>query len=93
MTAYQPRSARIYFGFIELESQPRNWIKKHRSFASYEWLFGQVKFGLWVNSHDNHFFIETKVIEGIKPIIVLIKLELLADKARVYHCHCQRTQN
>lgn len=91
MTAYQPRRARNYSGFIVLESQPRNWIKKHRSFASYDFLYGQVRFGQWTNNHDNDFFIETKVIEGIKPIIVLIKLELLADKVRVYHCHCQHT--
>ncbi len=88
MTAYQPR-IKHYTGFILLESQPRNWIRKHRSFASYEWLYSQVKFGLWVEDtrYSNHFSIEVKVLEGIKPLIILIKFELLTDKVRVYHCH------
>jgi hypothetical protein len=92
MAAHQSRLI-YYGGFIELESQPRNWIKKHRSFASRDWLFGQVKFGLW-ESNDrkgaNHFTIETKVLEGVKSLIVLIKLERLVDSVRVYHCHCRQ---
>lgn len=87
---YQPRIT-YYAGFIELDSQPRNWIKKHRSFASRDWLFSQIKFGFWSKAeHKNHFFIETKVLEGIKTVIVIIKLELLDDRVRVYHCHCRQ---
>ena len=89
MAAFQSRMT-YYGGFIELESQPRNWIKKHRSFASRDWLFGQVKFGFWNNGKLlNHFVIETKVVEGVKSLIVWIKLERLDDRVRVYHCHCR----
>ena len=89
MVAFQSRIV-YYGGFVELKSQPRNWIKKHRSFASRDWLFGQVKFGYWNDGNRlNHFFIETKVLEGVKPLIVLIRLERLADRVRVYHCHCR----
>jgi hypothetical protein len=83
------RRIKYYSGFVELDSQPSNWIKKHRSFASRDWLFGQVKFGLWNQGREpDQFFIETKVIEGIKSITVTIRLQLLTDRVKVYHCHC-----
>jgi len=43
----QPRR-RIYFGPITFESQPLNWIKHHRSFASREWFESQVRYGVWI---------------------------------------------
>jgi hypothetical protein len=88
MAAHQGR-IKYYSGFVELDSQPLNWIKKHRSFASHDWLFGQVKFGLWNQGREtDQFFIETKVVEGIKSVTVIIRLQLLADRVKVYHCHC-----
>ena len=68
----QPRF-RIYSGEIVLGSQPRNWIKYHRSFASKDWFESQVKYGKWIRERNkpSKFLIYVAVLEGT----VLIKIK------------------
>jgi len=61
----QPQFRR-YSGRIVLGSQPRNWIKYHRSFASNDWFRSQVAFGKWIRERNqpNKFRIYAEVFEG-----------------------------
>lgn len=83
---------RIYFGSVILDSQPLNWIKYHRSFASREWVEGQVRYGKWIRERDkrNHYLIYVDVIEKIEPIKVLIKIRYARTHVLVYHAHVLR---
>jgi len=83
---------RCYLGPIEFDHQPIRWIREHRSFASREWLEGQVRYGKWISEHGkpNHFRIYTIVYEGKKPITVLIKIKWQPQKVLVYHAHVVR---
>ena len=91
MFRFQPRK-RCYLGPIEFDHQPIRWIREHRSFASREWLEGQVRYGKWISEHGkpNHFRIYTIVYEGKKPITVLIKIKWQPQKVLVYHAYVVR---
>lgn len=67
MFRFQPRK-RCYLGPIKLGSQPVRWIREHRSFASREWIEGQVIYGEWISEHGkpNHFQIHAIVYERDK---------------------------
>jgi len=88
MFRFQPRR-RIYTGPIILDSQPNNWIKKHRSFASKEWFQSQVRYGKWTKIHGkpNHYKIFADITEGRKQIRILIKIEHCETHVLVYHAH------
>ena len=91
MAFFQPRK-RIYTEPIELGSQPRTWIAKHRGFASREWVESQVQYGEWIpeNSEQQKFLIYATVIDGIKPLTILIKVKTFDTHALVYHVHVLR---
>ncbi len=91
MFRFQPRK-RCYLGPIKLGSQPVRWIREHRSFASREWIEGQVRYGEWISEHGkpNHFQIHAIVYEGTKPITVLIKIKWQPQQVLVYHAHVVR---
>jgi len=91
MRHFQPY-ARRYFGQIILGPQPINWIRKHRSFASREWLESQVRYGQWTREPDkrDHYRIYVNIIERIKPIKILIKIEHRGTHILVYHTHVLR---
>lgn len=80
---------RVYTGPIILDSQPNNWIRKHRSFASREWLQSQVRYGEWTATQNkpNHYRIYATVIEGRKQIKVLIQIRHCETHVLVYHAH------
>lgn len=85
---FQPRR-RIYFGPIILSSQPRNWIRRKKSFASREWIESQVRYGEWIRERNkpNQYLIYAEVIERTEPIKVLIKIKKEPDHVLVYHAH------
>jgi hypothetical protein len=91
MFRFQPRK-RCYLDPVELGPQPLRWIREHRSFASREWIEGQVRYGEWVSEYGkpNHFRIYTIVYEGAKPITVLIKIKFQVQQVIVYHVHVMR---
>ena len=67
---------RIYLGRIVLGDQPKRWIKKKKSFASKNWLEGQIRYGLWerVERKRRRYDINVHIIEaGTKQIPILIK--------------------
>jgi len=90
----QPRR-RIYFGPITFESQPLNWIKHHRSFASREWFESQVRYGVWIRERNkpNQYLIYATIIEKIKPITILIKIKRRPTHVAVYHAHVLRKRS
>jgi len=87
----QPRRRR-YSGQVILDSQPLNWIKHHRSFASKEWFYSQVRYGQWIRERNkrDHYLIYVTVIEKIKPIKVLIKIRHTRTHVLAYHAHVLR---
>jgi hypothetical protein len=87
-----PPKKRIYTGQIEIGSQPHTWITKHRSFASQEWLESQIAYGEWMpeRSRQDQFLIYATVIEGNKPLTILIKIRMFDTHAFVYHAHVLR---
>lgn len=87
----RPRRKR-YSGDIIIDSQPLNWIKYHRSFASREWFESQVRYGEWIRERDkrNHFLIYTTIIQPVKSITILIKIRLFPTYVLVYHAHVLR---
>jgi len=91
MHRFQPY-ARRYFGPITIGTQPTTWIRKHRSFASREWLESQVRYGQWIRELDkqNYYRIYVNVIERIKPIKILIKIEHRRTHVLVCHTHVLR---
>lgn len=92
MTGYQP-IRRIYFGEIELGPQPQTWIRKH-SFASKEFVEGQVKYGEWEkdDNRPNCYIIYAITTEGIKDVTVLFKIKSLGTHVLVYHIHLLRNR-
>jgi sulfopyruvate decarboxylase TPP-binding subunit len=90
--AFLPK--RIYTEPIEIGRQPLTWIAKHRSFASTEWMESQVRYGEWTPDQANkqQFVIYTIVLEGIKPLTVLIKIRVLEGYVLVYHAHVVRNK-
>ena len=78
-----------YSGRIEF-NQPRidNWIGKHRSFASRDWIRSQVTWGIWIPVKDNQFKVEAIVAEGVYPVKVTIILHKHREYVLVYHAHC-----
>ena len=80
---------RIYLGPVLLNRQPRSWIKKHRSFASKEWFEGHVRYGKWIREPNkpNYYRIYAEVLDGIKPIRVLIKIKYEGTHVLVFHAH------
>ena len=91
MVFFQPRK-RIYTEPIEIDAQPRTWISKHRGFASTEWVESQVRYGEWMpdRSGKEQFLIFATVLEGIKPLTVLLKIRILDAYVLVYHAHVLR---
>ena len=90
-----PAGKNIHLVDVVLGKQPRGWIRKpaHRSFASREWIEGQVKFGKWItdkrNPGDsqapNYLIYVTNVEEGSR---VLIKITHYLDShVSVEHIH------
>ena len=73
MAYFQPRK-RIYTGQIELGPQPRTWIKKHRSFASRDWIESQIRYGEWTKERNEQssFLVYATNIDGIKPEDVMV---------------------
>jgi len=78
MPSYQLRGKRIYLGRIVLGDQPKRWIRLKKSFASKDWLEGQVRYGLWERverRRRGRYDIYVHVIEaGVKQITVVIKI-------------------
>ena len=90
MPSFQP-SRRVYFGYIEIGPQPSTWIKKHRSFASKEWMISNIKYGEWRDEGKrNCFEIEVDTFEGTKSITVIIKVRLYETHVLAYHAHVLR---
>ena len=87
-----PPKMQIYTGQVEFGPQPRTWIAKHQSFASTEWLESQVRYGEWIpeRSSKEQFLIYATVLEGIKPLTVLLKIRMLDTYVLVYHAHVLR---
>ncbi|MCL4429114.1 MAG: hypothetical protein M1167_00015 [Chloroflexi bacterium] len=77
---------------IEIDRQPRTWIAKHRGFASIEWMESQVRYGEWVpdRADKQQSLVYATVLEGIKPLTILIKIRLVDTYALVYHAHVLR---
>jgi len=88
MLRSQPHAKR-YFGPIILDSQPMNWLKRHRSFADKAWFEGQIRYGEWIRERKkpNYYLIYAKVIERIEPITVLIKIKYCHTHVLAYHAH------
>mgnify|MGYP005852955723 CR=1 FL=1 len=93
MAYFQPRK-RIYTGQIELGPQPRTWIKKHRSFASRDWIESQIRYGEWTKERNKQssFLIYATNVDGIKPVTILLKLRLLDTHVLVFHVHVLRNK-
>jgi len=91
MIRSQPRK-RTYFGPITFDSQPINWISRHRSFASRQWCEGQVRYGEWMRdkSRRDHYLIYTDVVEKIESITVLIIIKHYETHVCVHHIHVLR---
>ena len=89
MASFQPKK-RIYTGPIDLGSQPKTWLAKHRSFASEDWIESQVRYCEWLPNKERQFLIYTAVFEGIKPLTILIKVQMFDAYAHVYHVHVLR---
>ena len=82
--------------------QPKRWIKRHKSFASKDWLEGQVRFGLWERverRRSGRYDIYAHVGEGgVKRITVVIKITHYPngratypfDHVFVFHSHVLR---
>jgi len=98
MHRVRPRKRKIYHGRIILDSQPTNWIKKHRSFASKEWFESQIRYGTWMKEQSNTFLLYVTVPEGIRPLLIQIKFKHYSqgrkaynyDHVLVYHAHVLR---
>ena len=90
--AFHQSRKRIYLGEIELGTQPYTWVSKHRGFASAEWIESQVRYGEWIpdRSGKKQFLIYATVLEGIKPLTVLLKVRMLDTYVLVYHAHVLR---
>jgi hypothetical protein len=90
--AYQPK--RIYTDPIEIDRQPLTWIAKHRSFASIEWVESQIRYGEWTpdRAGKQQFLIYAVVLEGIKPLTVMLKVRVLEGYVLVYHAHVVRNR-
>lgn len=88
MIRFHPRKFR-YLGPIDYDPQPLNWIKRHQSFASKEWVDGQVRYGLWTQDPTtrNRYTIRGDVSEGMKSITVEIVIFFVEGRVRVRHCH------
>lgn len=85
MCNFQPKK-RVFCGSVILDSQPRSWIRKHKSFASYEWLDTQVRYGLWIpRGIPRHFIITSFVNEGIRYLTVEIQIEKIQRDVLVRH--------
>jgi hypothetical protein len=93
MVFFSPRK-RIHIEPIEIESQPRTWITKHRSFATAEWVESQVRYGEWIpdRSSKDQFLIYVTVFEGIKPLTVLLKIKMFETYILVFHVHVLRNK-
>ena len=93
MAFFQPKK-RIYNGPIDLDSQPRTWIAKHRSFASREWIESQIRYGEWIDDRHERsmFLIYATNIDGIRPLTILLKIRLFDTHALVYHAHVLRNK-
>jgi len=90
MAFFQPKK-RIYDGPIEFGSQPRTWISKHKGFASREWIESQIRYGEWIQERaEQQFSIYATIIEGRKPLTILIKIRILDTHVLVYHAHVLR---
>lgn len=89
---------RIYFGRVILDSQPIRWTKEHRSFASKEWFESQVRYGKWIRQKGNRFVLRVTVLEGTKPLVIMIKIRHFPQGTRrhnydhvlVKHAHVLR---
>lgn len=88
-----------YSGRIEYDRRVKRWIREHRSFASKEWLNGQVRYGLWERRVNNRFDILVVVIEGgVKRLRVVIRIRYFPNGSRnfpyrhvfVEHAHVLR---
>jgi hypothetical protein len=62
---------------------------EHRRFASKEWFESQVRYGEWIKEREkpNYYRIYTTVYDGIKPITILIIIELYPSHVLVHHAH------
>jgi hypothetical protein len=91
MASFQPRK-RIYTEPIEIGRQPLTWVAKHRGFSNAEWIESQVRYGEWIpdRAGKEYFLIYATVMEGIKPLTILIKIRLFDSYALVYHAHVLR---
>ena len=91
MPRYHPGMKR-YGGPIHFDSQPTNWMKEHRSFASREWFRSQVQYGEWERDgrKRNCFLIYVAVVEGVKDLTVIIKIKYFQTHVLIYHAHVLR---
>ncbi len=83
-----------YDGPVDFDSQPLNWIRKHQSFASREWVESQVRYGEWAPDKNKKqcFLIYAINFEGIKTVTILIKIRLFETHVLVYHVHLLRNK-
>ena len=67
---------RPYLGRIILGSQPKNWINRHRSFASREWFESQIRYGEWLRERNrpHKYLLYVSVLEGRQTLDILIKI-------------------
>jgi len=89
---YKPYHKTYYiWGRIEFkEPAIRNWIRRHGSFASYEWFKGRIRYREWLpdSNKPNHFYLLEHEIDGVKPIRVIIKFIYYPNShVYVYHAH------
>jgi hypothetical protein len=91
MAFFQPRKG-IYEDQIEIGPQPRIWLARHRRFASTEWIESQVRYGNWIPDKvdGNRFLIYASVVEGIKLLKVVLKIQLFETNISVIHTHILR---
>lgn len=81
-------SRRHSYDKIWFDNQPINWIKRHRSFASREWIDSQVKYNTWTPQRNSgHFIIITYVSEGVSYLKVFIHIVKVRRQVTVRHCH------
>jgi hypothetical protein len=91
MWRVEPRK-RKYPNRIEIDDQPKAWIREHTGLADRSWLISQVTYGEWVsdNRGSDYFLIYAKEFEGRKSVTILIRVREFSTHVLVYHVHVLR---
>lgn len=76
----------LYFGWVFLGPQPRSWIKRHRSFATKDLFFSNIKHhrDQWIPERRRNSYRLYITIPTIKPIVVCINFKHFPDGHRTY---------